>query len=68
MENEYIVSARKYRPQTFESVVGQQTLTETLQNAIRTLSEFQQEGLVAVEGRHIQICNLKELEHISHLG
>ena len=35
MENEYIVSARKYRPQTFESVVGQQTLTETLQNAIR---------------------------------
>lgn len=40
----------------------------TTANAIRTLSEFQQEGLVAVEGRHIQICNLKELEHISHLG
>ena len=34
MEN-YIVSARKYRPQTFESVVGQQSLTQTLQNAIR---------------------------------
>lgn len=34
MEN-YIVSARKYRPQTFESVVGQQALTATLQNAIR---------------------------------
>jgi len=34
MEN-YIVSARKYRPQTFESVVGQQALTSTLQNAIR---------------------------------
>ena len=34
MEN-YIVSARKYRPQTFESVVGQQALTRTLQNAIR---------------------------------
>ena len=34
MEN-YIVSARKYRPQTFETVVGQQTLTQTLQNAIR---------------------------------
>ena len=34
MEN-YIVSARKYRPQTFESVVGQQALTQTLQNAIR---------------------------------
>ena len=34
MDN-YIVSARKYRPQTFESVVGQQALTQTLQNAIR---------------------------------
>ena len=35
MEN-YIVSARKYRPQTFESVVGQQHITTTLKNAIRT--------------------------------
>ena len=35
MENDFIVSARKYRPQTFESVVGQEALTQTLQNAIR---------------------------------
>ena len=34
MEN-FIVSARKYRPATFESVVGQQAITSTLQNAIR---------------------------------
>ncbi|MCQ2346869.1 MAG: DNA polymerase III subunit gamma/tau [Paludibacteraceae bacterium] len=34
MEN-YIVSARKYRPSTFESVVGQKSLTETLRNAIK---------------------------------
>ena len=33
--SDYIVSARKYRPQTFETVVGQQTLTQTLQNSIR---------------------------------
>jgi len=33
MEN-YIVSARKYRPSTFESVVGQKSLTTTLKNAI----------------------------------
>jgi len=33
---DYIVSARKYRPSTFESVVGQQALTQTLRNAIRT--------------------------------
>lgn len=31
----YIVSARKYRPLNFESVVGQKVLTQTLQNAIR---------------------------------
>ena len=35
MVNDYVVSARKYRPQTFETVVGQQALTQTLQNAIR---------------------------------
>lgn len=35
MDN-YIVSARKYRPITFESVVGQASLTTTLRNAIMT--------------------------------
>ena len=35
MEN-YIVSARKYRPSTFDSVVGQRALTTTLKNAITT--------------------------------
>ena len=34
MDN-YIVSARKYRPATFDSVVGQTSLTTTLKNAIR---------------------------------
>jgi len=34
MEN-YIVSARKYRPMTFDTVVGQTALTTTLKNAIR---------------------------------
>lgn len=34
MDN-YIVSARKYRPTTFETVVGQKALTETFRNAIR---------------------------------
>ena len=33
MEN-YIVSARKYRPSTFKSVVGQAALTATLRNSI----------------------------------
>lgn len=32
----YVVSARKYRPDTFSSVVGQQHVTSTLMNAIRT--------------------------------
>ncbi len=34
MEN-FIVSARKYRPATFESVVGQLSITTTLKNAIK---------------------------------
>src|SRR5215204_3801412 len=32
----FIVSARKYRPQTFDTVVGQDHITTTLKNAIRT--------------------------------
>jgi len=32
----FIVSARKYRPQTFDTVVGQEHITTTLKNAIRT--------------------------------
>jgi DNA polymerase-3 subunit gamma/tau len=35
MEN-FIVSARKYRPDTFNSVVGQASITSTLKNAIKT--------------------------------
>jgi len=35
MEN-FIVSARKYRPATFDTVVGQASITNTLKNAIRS--------------------------------
>ncbi len=35
MSENYIVSARKYRPQTFDTVVGQEHITTTLKNAIR---------------------------------
>lgn len=33
---EYIVSARKYRPMSFDSVVGQAALTTTLRNAVKS--------------------------------
>ncbi|MEQ8910566.1 MAG: DNA polymerase III subunit gamma/tau [Vicingaceae bacterium] len=33
---DFVVSARKYRPTTFNSVVGQQSITNTLKNAIKT--------------------------------
>ncbi|MFN5209065.1 MAG: DNA polymerase III subunit gamma/tau [Bacteroidota bacterium] len=33
--DQFIVSARKYRPSTFESVVGQKHITTTLQNALK---------------------------------
>jgi DNA polymerase-3 subunit gamma/tau len=35
MSDQYIVSARKYRPQTFDTVVGQEHITTTLKNAMR---------------------------------
>ncbi len=35
MDNKFIVSARKYRPQNFNTVVGQAHITTTLKNAIR---------------------------------
>ena len=34
MASQYIVSARKYRPDTFESLVGQDTIARTLKNSI----------------------------------
>ena len=33
--SDFVVSARKYRPQTFDTVVGQAHITSTLKNAIR---------------------------------
>jgi len=33
---EYIVSARKYRPMSFDTVVGQEALTTTLKNAVKS--------------------------------
>lgn len=33
--SEYIVSARKYRPQTFDTLVGQKSIATTLKNAIK---------------------------------
>ncbi|MCB0811781.1 MAG: AAA family ATPase, partial [Flavobacteriales bacterium] len=35
MSDRFIVSARKYRPATFDTVVGQEAVTGTLKNAIR---------------------------------
>jgi CRP-like cAMP-binding protein len=40
----------------------------TTSNAIRTLSQFAQEGLVDIDGRHIKILDEKALEKISRLG
>ena len=33
---DYVVSARKYRPQTFDTLVGQSSIATTLKNAIKT--------------------------------
>ena len=34
-ENQYVVLARKYRPQNFEDLLGQDALVQTLTNAIQ---------------------------------
>lgn len=36
MQQPFVVSARKYRPATFDTVVGQEAVTSTLKNAIRS--------------------------------
>ncbi len=40
----------------------------TTSNAIRTLSQFAQEGIVGIDGKHVKIINEKALEKISRLG
>lgn len=40
----------------------------TTANAIRTLSQFAQEGIISIDGRHIQITDETALEKISRLG
>ena len=40
----------------------------TTSNAIRTLSQFAQEGLVDINGKHVKILDEKSLERISRLG
>ncbi len=36
MADDYVVVARRYRPQNFDDLVGQQQVTQALQNAIET--------------------------------
>ena len=37
---QFVVSARKYRPATFQTVVGQMHITSTLQNAIKNKHDY----------------------------
>jgi len=40
----------------------------TTSNAIRTLSQFAQERIIAIDGRHVKILDVKTLEKISRMG
>lgn len=58
--------------QTLSMYISRQDLAYlsnmTTSNAIRTLSQFAQEGLVYIDGRHIRLLDIDELMHISRLG
>lgn len=58
--------------QTLEVLLSREDVAKlsnmTPSNAIRTLSAFAQEGVIALEGRAIKILELTELERISRLG
>ena len=49
-----------------EDVANRSNMTTS--NAIRTLSTFAQEGVIAIDGRKIRILDLPKLERISELG
>ncbi|MGE4568768.1 MAG: Crp/Fnr family transcriptional regulator, partial [Bacteroidales bacterium] len=40
----------------------------TTSNAIRTLSAFSSEGIIAIDGRKIKLLNVNDIEKISDLG
>lgn len=58
--------------QTLAMILSREDLANmsnmTTSNAIRTLSQFTQEGIIGIEGKHIQILDEKALAKISRLG
>jgi len=50
MEN-FVVSARKYRPDSFDTVVGQGSITRTLKNAIGTGQIAHQRVVIGLSGQ-----------------
>ena len=70
MEN-YIVSARKYRPATFDTVVGQRALTTTLKNAIanQKLEESEKQHVREYLQRQSTACILLPMEkHVMNVS
>ena len=57
----FVVSARKYRPQTFEDVIGQQAITNTLENAIKNNSDIPVDLLKTEKILQISLSALKIL-------
>ncbi len=49
-----------------EDLAGMSNMTTS--NAIRTLSQFAQEGIVSVDGRKIKILDETELMKVSRIG
>jgi DNA polymerase-3 subunit gamma/tau len=62
---QFIVSARKYRPQTFNDVVGQKAITNTLLNAIEAITlplPYYLQGLEELE-KQLALILARKINH-----
>lgn len=61
-----------YNSMVFEMPVSRREIAEyigmTTENVIRTLSEFRKDRLIKINGKEIEIVDIKTLEHISDFG
>jgi CRP/FNR family transcriptional regulator len=68
----FYLSDKIYGQNPFEMTISRQDLADlsgmSKESAIRILKEFKEEGILSVQGNHVEILNLKQLRQISETG